>query len=247
MNVLGITSTHTSPFNGTNTLNNNLLPGLDFQKIMSTAMQETGGFVSAEQSLREIYPGLKYHVADVSQFKYRERLDFPVHEFYKDTINMDYLNSWKPTVSSATGYEPNVQHSLGTIPKGLHSVLIHPKCQSKMDNDPEYAKKVVAKIKNHFETDVRINEAINPDSVKSISQAVYINEDGEIGYYHTVGDGPSAMQDEEAGGEVKREKVLNHSQHKPLPFILLQEQRTQQYLYDYLYGVSGLDNRDKRK
>lgn len=104
-----------------NVNNDSSVPVLDFQNILSTATrkteksEKTSTFVNAEQSLKEIYPDLKYHVLDASQFKYWNRLDFPTSKLFKDKIDENTINelrAWKPQAQTATGYEPWVQRDL---------------------------------------------------------------------------------------------------------------------------------------
>ncbi|WP_334077773.1 hypothetical protein [Paenibacillus sanfengchensis] len=179
----------------------------DFRELLGTTLKNANNkstFVSAEHSLKEIYPDLKYHVLDASRFKYWERLDFPTSKLFKDTVDENTINelsSWKPKTRLASGYEPWVQQDLEKIPSGAHVVIIHPEVQEKMNSDSEYAKQIAAKVKKYFDDDIRLNAAIDPESVESMSQLVTIKENGEIGYHHTVCDGPSEQKDdfEEAG------------------------------------------------
>lgn len=176
--------------------------GFDFRELMGTALKKANDntpFVSAEHSLKEIYPDLKYHVLDASRFKYWERLDFPTSKLFKDTVDentIHELSSWKPKTRLASGYEPWVQQDLEKIPNGLHVVIIHPAVQERMNSDPAYAKQIVDKVKKYFDDDIRQNAAIDPTSVESMSQLVTIQENGEIGYRHTVCDGPSQQKDD---------------------------------------------------
>lgn len=233
--------------------NSKSAPALNFQKILNTAAQKaskTDTFVNAEQSLKEIYPDLKYHVLDTSQFKYWNRLDFPTSKFYEDTIDENTINElkfWSPKTQTATGYEPLVQRDLEKIQKGLHVVMIHPAVQEKMDQDPAYAKQIVSKVQKYFDNDIRMNAAIDPESVKSMSQSVSITKDGEIGFHHTVCDGPSKQQSnsEEVGlKKGKKQSNLLNSQRPLEPAStspLLEQAAAAPFEYDYnhLYGVSG--------
>lgn len=238
--------------------NNSSMAVLDFQKILSNATEKTEKpdkttpFVSAEQSLKDIYPDLKYHVLDASQFKYWNRLDFPTSKLYDDRIDKSTINelrAWKPQTQTATGYEPWVQRDLEKIQKGLHVVMIHPTVQEKMDKDPEYAKQIVFKIQKYFEDDIKLNAAIDPESVKSMSQLVTITEDGEIGFHHTVCDGPSKQENDSeekfgAKKDMKKQNPLSGLQTMALTSSLsLPEQiktTTLEYGYSYAYGLYDL-------
>lgn len=245
-----------------NVNNDSSVPALDFQKILSTATrkteksEKTSTFVNAEQSLKEIYPDLKYHVLDASQFKYWNRLDFPTSKLFKDKIDENTINelrAWKPQAQTATGYEPWVQRDLEKIQQGLHVVMIHPAVQEKMDKDPGYAKQIVAKIQKYFKNDIQLNAAIDPESVKSMSQLVTISEDGEIGFHQTVCDGPSKQENgsEEIFGtkkDKKKQYPLSALQTMAITYSLpLPEQitTTLEYDYSYAYGLYGLYQKRK--
>lgn len=234
-----------------------------FEKILSAmTTQQTGKtemFVSTEQSLKELYPGLKYQVLDASQFTYFNRLDFPTSKLYGDTIDESTINqlvSWRPKTQTATGYEPWVQKELEKIPRGAHVVLIHPDVQQKMEQDSDYAKQIVAKIQKYFDDDIRINAAIDPESVKSMSQLVSITKDGEIGFHETVCEAPSSdkkYDDENAKVDSQVNSIKQDSSNK-LPHMELRnlfslQERMQiiplEYNYNYASGIYNLNRRWK--
>ena len=250
-------------FNNSNNINNHSMSTLSFQKILSTLTQNLAGpeknetFVSAEQSLKELYPGLKYQVLDASQFSYFNRLDFPTSRLYGDSISESTINelkSWKPKTQTASGYEPWVQRELEKIPNGLHVVLIHPDIQKKMEQDSEYAKQIAAKIQKYFDDDIRVNAALDPDSVKGMSQLVSITKDGEIGFHETVCDGPSANKSDEnketqTRATDKKQSLANELRNTTLStsLPLLDQVRTASFPYNYnqLYGLLSFYQRRK--
>ena len=59
-------------------------------------------------------------------------------------------------------------------------MVIHPKVQERMEEDPAYAQEIFAKIDTWFAFDAARNEAILPGSTWDMSQAVAIGEDGNI-------------------------------------------------------------------
>ena len=59
-------------------------------------------------------------------------------------------------------------------------MVIHPKVQERMEQDPAYAQEIYAKIDTWFAFGVARNEAIMPGSTWDMSQAVAIGEDGNI-------------------------------------------------------------------
>lgn len=220
----------------------------NFKNILDSAEQKaekTSPFIRAKQNLQDTYPDLKYHVLDTSQFTYWDRKDFPDSKLFEDTMDVEALKSWRPKTPTATGYEPWVQRDLEKIRKGVHVVFIHPAVQEKMDNDPEYAKQIVDKIEKYFENDVRINKAIDPESIKSMSQAVSITKDGEIGLHVTVCDGPSKTVSDSKEANEKKEKKgqqpLRKLQHSSLP-IPSGQITTVSLEYDYRYMYAFIQN-----
>ena len=107
---------------------------------------------SLETMLKAKYPNIHYHVFDASSGYWRTRNDYP-----------HYLI-----------------HALGNVPPGSKAVVIHPKVQERMEQDPAYAQEIFAKIDTWFAFDVARNEAIMPGSTWDMSQAVAIGEDGNI-------------------------------------------------------------------
>lgn len=259
MSIQGIeTLNYNNLLNYVQSINNSSIPISEFKKVLSAAAsqqtEKTETFVSAEQSLKERYPGLKYQVLDASQFTYFNRLDFPTSKLYGDIIDettINQLKSWKPKTQTSNGFEPWVQTELEKIPIGAHVVLIHPNVQKKMEQDTEYAKKINEKIQKYFDDDIRLNAAIDPESVKSMSQLVTITEDGEIGFHETVCDGPSPMSSDDEKAKAtsqasdKKHNLLAELRNIPLATALpaLEETQTasiqQDYRYAYqLYGLS---------
>lgn len=257
-------SNYGSLINYSQNINNSSVVVPGFKKILNTVpSQQTGKaetFVSGERSLKELYPGLKYQILDANQFSYFNRLDFPTAKLYGDTIDENTVNelkSWKPKTQTSSGYEPWVQKELEKIPNNAHVVLINPDVQKKMEQDSDYAKKIVAKIQKYFDDDIRMNASIDPESVKSMSQLVSITKEGEIGYHETVCDGPSAknsgnQKDEnQIQSKGKEQSLLKGLQNTSLTTSLPLLDKIQLTIlkndYNYAYQINGLYQKRKTK
>lgn len=263
MSIQGIEAlNYNNLLNYVQSINNSSVPISDFKKVLSAAAshqaEKEETFVSAEKSLKEIYPGLKYQVLDASQFTYFNRLDFPTSKLYGDIIDettINQLKSWKPKTQTSNGFEPWVQTELEKIPIGAHVVLIHPNIQKKMEQDTDYAKKIAEKIQKYFDDDIRLNAAIDPESVKSMSQLVSITEDGEIGFHETVCDGPSPMSSDNEKAKAisqasdKKQNLLNDLRNIPLvtalPILKKMQTTSIQQDYSYAYQLYGLSQKRK--
>lgn len=143
---------------------------------------------SLEAMLKAKYPNIHYHVFDASSGYWRTRNDYPHYLLYQDGDKAkETLENWQPTganpfYGSIDGRftAPKEIHALGNVPPGSKAVVIHPKVQERMEQDPAYAQEIFAKIDTWFAFDVARNEAIMPGSTWDMSQAVAIGEDGNI-------------------------------------------------------------------
>ena len=143
---------------------------------------------SLETMLKAKYPNIHYHVFDAGSGYWRTRNDYPHYLLYQDGDKAkETLENWQPTganpfYGSIDGrfVAPKEIHALGNVPPGSKAVVIHPKVQERMEQDPAYAQEIFAKIDTWFAFDVARNEAIMPGSTWDMSQAVAIGEDGNI-------------------------------------------------------------------
>ena len=143
---------------------------------------------SLETMLKAKYPNIHYHVFDASSGYWRTRNDYPHYLLYQDGDKAkETLENWQPTganpfYGSIDGRftAPKEIHALGNVPPGSKAVVIHPKVQERIEQDPAYAQEIFAKIDTWFAFDVARNEAIMPGCTAGMSQAVAIGEDGNI-------------------------------------------------------------------
>ena len=143
---------------------------------------------SLETMLKAKYPNIHYHVFDASSGYWRTRNDYPHYLLYQDGDKAkETLENWQPIganpfYGSIDGRftAPKEIHALGNVPPGSKAVVIHPKVQERMEQDPAYAQEIFAKIDTWFAFDVARNEAIMPGCTAGMSQAVAIGEDGNI-------------------------------------------------------------------
>ena len=143
---------------------------------------------SLETMLKAKYPNIHYHVFDASSGYWRTRNDYPHYLLYQDGDQAkETLENWQPTGANPFSGSidgrftaPKEIHALGNVPPGSKAVVIHPKVQERMEQDPAYAQEIFAKIDTWFAFDVARNEAIMPGCTAGMSQAVAIGEDGNI-------------------------------------------------------------------
>ena len=166
---------------------------VSFQDMAVRAQSQADGVEtvqapSLETMLKAKYPNIHYHVFDASSGYWRTRTDYPHYLLYQDGDKAkETLENWQPTganpfYGSIDGRftAPKEIHALGNVPPGSKAVVIHPKVQECMEQDPAYAQEIYAKIDTWFAFDVARNEAVMPGSTWDMSQAVAIGEDGNI-------------------------------------------------------------------
>ena len=166
---------------------------VSFQDMAVRAQSQADGVEtvqapSLETMLKAKYPNIHYHVFDASSGYWRTRTDYPHYLLYQDGDKAkETLENWQPTganpfYGSIDGRftAPKEIHALGNVPSGSKAVVIHPKVQERMEQDPAYAQEIYAKIDTWFAFDVARNEAVMPGSTWDMSQAVAIGEDGNI-------------------------------------------------------------------
>ncbi len=142
---------------------------------------------SLEERLKAKYPNLAYHVFDASTSYWRTRNDYPHYLLYQQDIDTQALENWTPSGSnpfygSVDGQfiAPKEIHALGSLPPGSKAVVIHPKVQQRMEEDPAYADEIMARIEGWWAFDIARNEAHYPGSTAMMSQSIAIGEDGSI-------------------------------------------------------------------
>ena len=174
------------------------MAGLPTSLMMNLSVRATGQIQpegveateapTLEEMLKAKYPNIHYHVFDASSGYWRTRNDYPHYLLYQDGDKAkETLENWQPEGSnpfygSVDGrfIAPKEIKALSSVPPGSKAVVIHPKVQERMEQDPAYAQEIFAKIDAWFAFDVARNEAIMPGCTAGMSQAVAIGEDGNI-------------------------------------------------------------------
>ena len=165
-----------------------LLSAYAAQNTEKTEAAEQIQTPSLEEMLRAKYPRIAYHVFDASSGYWKTRNDYPHYLLYRDDGKAaEVLENWKPSgpnpfYGSIDGkfIAPKEIRALGSIPPGSRAVVIHPKVQERMEEEPEYALELMARIEAWWAFDSARNEAMMPGIEARSSWSVAIGEDGNI-------------------------------------------------------------------
>lgn len=144
--------------------------------------------VSLESMLKEKYGNVVYHVFDASSSYWRTRNDYPHYLLYQEgDAAAKELENWRPSgpnpfYGSIDGRftAPKEIRALQGVPSGMTAVVIHPDVQKRMEENPAYAKEIMARIDAWFTFDQLRNEAMIPGISARSSRAIAIGADGEI-------------------------------------------------------------------
>ena len=187
--------------------------------VDSIRTEETAGIekVSVESMLKAKYPNLVYNVGDGTSSAWRTRNDYPFEALFQESEkSVEQIENWSPT-----GANPKNQRYLPIAP-GSKAVMIHPKAQERMENDPEFAQEVMECIESWWAYDIARNEAISPGCTVGMSQAIAIGEDGEIanvlagGGSNTMRSNKQKTNNEEDEYDWWMERMVRHAMYMEL-------------------------------
>ena len=152
--------------------------------------------LSVEELLKAKYPGLVYNVGDGTSSDWRTRNDYPFEALFQENDkSVSVIENWRPT-----GTNPKNQRYLAVAPASK-AVMIHPKAQERMEQDPEFARQVMERIESWWAYDIARNEAILPGCTAGMSQAIAIGEDGEIANVLACGGGEAVSKNKKQNDE----------------------------------------------
>ena len=75
-----------------------------------------------------------------------QRNDFPFWEYFNKNTSADALNDWKPVGANPPQTRGDLQRNYSSVCSGRSAILIPESLQQKMDADPAYARKIMAKV-----------------------------------------------------------------------------------------------------
>lgn len=75
-----------------------------------------------------------------------QRNDFPFWKYFQKNTSADALNDWKPTGANPPQTRADLQSGYNSVGSGRIAVLVPESLQKKMDEDPAYARQVMAKL-----------------------------------------------------------------------------------------------------
>ncbi len=153
MNILGVNGTLAGAYrNVDKTQKTSTGSDVSFAELAAAKAKPQGWEVTEKKgagSFSDVFPDYqvitKVGTGNVQQGLW-ERNDFPFDKYFDNSTTVDELNNWRPTGKNPKMSDPVSQRRMQAVGPMKISIVIPEKLQEKMDADPEYARKIYAKV-----------------------------------------------------------------------------------------------------
>ena len=122
------------------------------------------------------FPGAYYNVMDTSKIdgSLWGRNDYPWDKYFSSHAD-DSVLDWKPSGAEPAMLDPKVQAKINST-IGKKAIVVPPELEEKMKNDPELAKRVMAKVEGF----IAEQDIMNPNPRKGY--LIALDENGDIAH-----------------------------------------------------------------
>ncbi len=182
-------------------------------KIFNTGKVGATNFVDAFPQYNVIT-----HVgnADISSSNW-QRNDFPFWEYFQKNTSADALNDWRPVGSNPPQTRSDLQRNYSSVGSGQIAILIPESLQKKMDADPDYARRIMAKVQewkedyDRWDNTVAASLGMNVAEHQAGKSYVFdLDENGDVRNCTVTGPGritgPSKEEQEQFRAEQERKR-----------------------------------------
>ncbi len=147
--------------------------GVSFAELAATKAVGKTENVSFKEMLESKYPGAYYNVMDTSKIDSSlwGRNDYPWDKYFSNNADASVLD-WKPSGAEPAMLDPKVQAKINST-IGKKAIVVPPELEEKMKNDPELAKRVMAKVEGF----IAEQDTMNPNPRKGYLIALDGNGD----------------------------------------------------------------------
>ena len=147
--------------------------GLAAAKI---AEQESVGKMSFKDMWQARFPGAYYNVMDTSRIDESlwGRNDYPWDKYFSNNADASVLD-WKPSGAEPAMLDSKVQAKINST-IGKKAIVVPPELEEKMKNDPELARRVMAKVEGF----IAEQDIMNPNPRKGY--LIALDENGDIAH-----------------------------------------------------------------
>ena len=166
----------------------------------------------SEMSFRDMwqarFPGAYYNVMDTSRIdgSLWGRNDYPWDKYFSNHAD-DSVLDWKPSGAEPAMLDSRVQAKINST-IGRKSVVVPPKLEEKMKNDPELARRVMAKVEGF----IAEQDIMNPNPRKGY--LIALDENGDIAHTCVTSEGMSVSSAEFI--EARKAREEKHAEYERL-------------------------------
>ena len=190
--------------------------------------------------------------ADISSSNW-QRNDFPFWEYFQENTSADALNDWKPVEENPPQTRGDLQRNYSSVGSGRIAILIPESLQQKMDADPAYARKIIAKLQewkedyDRWDNTVAASYGYNVAEHQAGKSYVFdLDEDGNVRNCTVTGPGRLTGPTKEEQERIKAEQAKKWARHVKYIQILNESsnRRKVQELENLQFFQSQLEKRD---
>ena len=144
--------------------------------IKSTAAKSDVSGMSFKDMWQARYPGAYYNVMDTSRIdgSLWGRNDYPWDKYFSNNAD-DSVLDWKPSGAEPAMLDSKVQAKINST-IGKKAIVVPPELEEKMKNDPELARRVMAKVEGF----IAEQDIMNPNPRKGY--LIALDENGDIAH-----------------------------------------------------------------
>lgn len=190
--------------------------------------------------------------ADISSGAW-QRNDFPFWRYFDKNTSADALNDWKAKGANPPQTRSDLQRNYSSVGSGRIAILIPESLQKKMDADPAYARKIIAKVQewkedyDRWDNTVAASYGYNVAKQQAGKSYVFdLDENGDVRNCTVTGPGGFTGPTKEEQEQFAAEQARKRKRRAKYIQILEEsaEKRKMREQEDMLFLQSGFAKRD---
>ena len=190
--------------------------------------------------------------ADISSGAW-QRNDFPFWRYFDKNTSADALNDWRPEGANPPQTRSDLQRNYSSVGSGRIAILIPVSLQQKMDADPAYARKIIAKVQewkedyDRWDNTVAASYGYNVAEQQAGKSYVFdLDENGDVRNCTVTGPGRITGPTKEEQEQFAAEQARKRKRRAKYIQILEEsaEKRKMREQEDLLFLQNGFAKRD---
>lgn len=149
-----------------------------------------------------------------------QRNDFPFWEYFNKNTSADALNNWRPVGENPPQTRGDLQRHYSSVGSGRIAILIPESLQQKMDADPVYAQRIMAKLQewkedyDRWDNTVAASYGYNLAQYQAGKSYVFdLDENGDVRNCTVTSPGGITGPSKEELEQIKAERAKKRKRH----------------------------------